>query len=97
MNPRPSRAIPTVIADRIRAFLWVRREETKPEPNCATANPTDSDKKERTGLSMGDVKLLLYERHQRRKDEASHEIQKKKTGKEENRSGSGPKGFWNGA
>jgi hypothetical protein len=45
---------------------------------------------------VGDVNLVLQERHQRRKDETSHEIQKKKTGKEENRSGFGAKGFWNG-
>jgi hypothetical protein len=27
--------------DRIRVVLWVSREETKPELNCATANPEE--------------------------------------------------------
>ena len=43
----------------------------------SNGEPGGHDEKERTGLRMGDVKLLLYKRHQRRKDEASHEIQKK--------------------
>jgi hypothetical protein len=33
-------------------------------------------KKERPGLSVSDVEFLLHEGHQRRKNEARHEIQK---------------------
>ena len=55
------------------------------------------DEKQRACLGMGDVELLLNERHQRRKNETSHEIQKKEGGNEEDRAGSSAKGFWNGA
>jgi hypothetical protein len=59
--------------------------------------PGGRDEKERPCLGVGDVNLLFHERHERREDEASHEIQKEKTGKEENRSGFGAERFWYGA
>jgi hypothetical protein len=46
---------------------------------------------------MGDVKFIYHERHKRRENEASQEIQKKECGNEENSAGSNAKRFWNGA
>jgi hypothetical protein len=43
--PSPRRAIPTATPDRIRVFLWLRREDTKPELNCANANPEEMRRK----------------------------------------------------
>jgi hypothetical protein len=54
-------------------------------------------KKERPSLSVSDVEFLLHEGHQRRKNEARNEIQKKEGGNEEDSAGSSAKGFWNGA
>jgi hypothetical protein len=58
--------------------------------------PGGDEKKQGPGLRMGNVELILHERHERRKNETSHEIQKEEGGNEEDRAGSGAKGFWNG-
>ena len=55
-----------------------------------------NDEKERPCLCVGDAEILLYERHERRKKEASQEIQEEECGNEEDRSGSCTKRFWNG-
>jgi hypothetical protein len=54
-------------------------------------------KKERPSLSVSDVEFLLHEGHQRGKNEATHEIQKKEGGDEEDSAGSSAKRFWYGA
>ena len=60
----------------------------EPRGNKAGAELRDcesegDEEKQGPSLCMGDVELILHERHQRRKNETSHEIQKKEGGNEE--------------
>ena len=61
--------------------------------NCKSGG---DEEKQGPGLRMGDVELILHKRHERRKNETSQEIQKKKGGNEEDRARFNAKGFWNG-